>query len=112
MADRQQYVSSEKLPAIDNAVIAGVLHDCTTDPEYLDRVLRTTNESHRALIQHMVAEAYKQSNGDLGKQLSYIKGAEFVLAVFTRQSDVNELRDLWEQELTIPTVYDDEVKQP
>lgn len=97
MHNHEQKLSSYSIPNADEVLLSALVHDIQTDPSYFDRVFHDLNETHRTLMRRVVAEANRQSEGTLSDQMSFIRGAVFILAACKRHNDIAELTTLFDE---------------
>jgi hypothetical protein len=109
MHNHEQKIASYSIPNIDEVLLSALVHDIQTDHSYFDRVFHDVNETHRALMRRVVAEANRQSEGTLSDQMSFIRGAVFILAACKRHTDIAELTTLFEEGTKMPQITTEEV---
>ena len=96
------------LPVVTKDTLKALDHDVCNDTGFSDRVFQRHNKWNHNLMSSVVAAAYKQAEGDIIKQASFIRGAEYILAALERTTESNYLAALWgeDQEVRLPISED------
>lgn len=88
------------LSGLSELLLNAVSHDLTHDPDYRTRAFHDHNEANSELMTRIVIEAHRQAGDDIGKQASFVRGAEFILSALDRHEKITSLDALFEQEVS------------